>query len=152
MKTMKTLLTVGVLAAATAAAAAYTFPLASAPSPIDRQIGNATIGAYNFDRPVFEQRGELETGGREITFVVLLQAGADYRLAARCGTACVNFNMSIRDARGRELGAGQGQTPVFDFRAPHEGAYTVTLDLASCQTPRCGVEVVMFGRGAPADA
>ena len=157
MRTIKALVTVGVLAAATAVAvaAATSFPLpyTAVPTATDRNA-SATIGAYNVDRPMFEQRGELETGGRELTFVVLLAAGADYRLAARCGTNCVNLNLSIRDARGREVAADRtgSNVPVIDFNAPHAGAYTVTLDIASCQTPRCSVEVAVLSRGTPADA
>ena len=93
----------------------------------------------------------MQTGGREVAFVVLLQAGADYRLAARCGTDCVNLNLSLRDAAGRELAADRssGELPGFDFRAPHSGAYVVTLDLASCRTPRCNVGAVVLGRSTP---
>jgi hypothetical protein len=148
MKTIKALVTTGILVAATAAAAAYTFPFTSAQTPIDRQISSIAAGFNNggFDRLVFDHRAEMETRGREVQFVVLLQAGADYRLAARCGTDCVNLNLSIRDAAGRELGTGGGDVPGFDFRAPHSGAYVVTLDLASCRTPRCNVGAVVLGR------
>jgi hypothetical protein len=64
----------------------------------------------------------------------------------------VNFNMSIRDAGGRELAVGHGGNPAFDFRAPHAGAYVVTLELGSCPTPRCNVAATVLGRGTPADA
>jgi hypothetical protein len=154
MQTIKAFIAAGILAAATAAAAAYTFPFSSAQTPIDRQIGGVAVGAHNngFDRLVFDHRADMETRGREVSFVVLLAAGADYRLAARCGANCVNFNMSIRDAGGRELAIGHGDAPGFDFRAPHAGAYVVTLELGSCPTPRCNVAATVLGRSTPADA
>jgi hypothetical protein len=154
MKTLKVLVTAGMLAAATAAAAAYTFPFISTQTPINLKTGGDAVSAYNsgFDRTVFDHRAEMETLGREVSFVVLLAAGADYRLAARCGANCVNFNMSIRDAAGRELAIGHGDAPAFDFRAPHAGAYVVTLELGSCPTPRCNVAATVLGRGTPADA
>ena len=144
-KTLKAFAIAGALAAATAAAAYPTW--------IDNEINRAIHGdqGSGFDRVVFDHRGEMETGGREVTFVVLLQAGADYRLAARCGTNCVNLNLSLRDAAGREVAAdrdGNG-VPGFDVRAPHSGAYAVTLDLASCRTPRCQVGAVVLGRSTP---
>ncbi len=152
-KTLKALAIVGALAGATAATA-YSFPYTSAQTPIDRHINSAVVGAYDggFDRVVFDHRGDMETRGREITFVVLLQAGADYRLVARCGADCVNLNLSLRDAAGREVAAdrgGNGQ-PGFNVRAPHSGAYVVTLALESCRTPRCNVGAVVLGRSTPA--
>jgi hypothetical protein len=142
IRTLKALAIAGALAGATAA---YAYQ-----APTDPWLGSATVGASadGFDRVVFEHRGDLETRGREITFVVLLQAGADYRLAARCGADCVNLNLSLRDAAGREVAAAGGGTgqPGFNVRAPHSGAYVVTLALESCRTPRCNVGAVVLGR------
>jgi hypothetical protein len=147
-KSLKAFAIAGALAGATVATAN------SYPSPIEYQLNNAVIGsqADGFDRVVFSHRDQMETGGREVTFVVLLQAGADYRLAARCGTNCVNLNLSLRDAGGREVAAGDGSAPMFDVRAPHEGAYVVTLELGSCTTPRCDVAATVLARSTPADA
>src|SRR5262245_17874370 len=149
-KTLKVLAIAGVLAGATTAATAWP------PTWIDHELNRAVVSGQRggFDRVMFNRRDQMETGGREVQFVVLLQAGADYRLAARCGTDCVNLNLSIRDAAGRELAADRtgGGVPGFDFRAPHSGAYVVTLDLASCRTPRCNVGAVVLGRGTSPDA
>jgi hypothetical protein len=145
-RTLKALAIAATLAGATVA---YAYQ-----PPTDPWLGSAAVGARadGFDRVVFEHRGDLETRGREITFVVLLQAGADYQLAARCGADCVNLNLSLRDAAGREVaaaGGGNGQ-PGFNVRAPHSGAYVVTLALDSCRTPRCDVGAVVLGRSTPA--
>jgi len=147
-KTLKALAVAGVLAGATTTATAWS------QTWIDTALNQAIVGGQGggFDRVVFNHRDQMETGGREVTFVVLLQAGADYRLAARCGTSCVNLNLSIRDAAGREIATGSGDVPGFDFRAPHGGAYVVTLDLASCRTPRCNVGAVVLGRSTSPDA
>jgi len=130
------------------------YPHSAYPAQIEHQINSAVIGARSdgFDRLVFDHRDQMATGGREVTFVVLLQAGADYRLAARCGADCVNLNLSLRDARGRELAADRdgNDLPGFNVRAPYSGAYVVTLELASCRTPRCQVGAVVLGRSTPA--
>ena len=92
----------------------------------------------------------METGGREVTFVVLLQAGADYRLAARCGVDCVDLNLSLWDAAGREVAADRSGdvSPGFNVRAPFSGAYVVTLALESCRTAAARSGVVL-GRSTP---
>ena len=146
-RTLKAVAIAGALAGATGATA-YAFQ-----TPIDYQLKSAVIGGHGdgFDRLVFSHRDQMETGGREVTFVVLLQAGADYRLAARCGTDCVDLNLSLRDAAGREVAADRSGDvlPGFNVRAPYSGAYVVTLELASCRTPRCQVGAVVLGRGTP---
>lgn len=146
--TLKALAIAATLAGATAAAA-LPYPYAAPHTPADYPLNGATAGAHGngFDRLVYRHNDQMQTGGREVSFVVLLQAGAGYRLDARCGAECVNLNLSIRDARGRELAAGD--VPGFDFRATYSGAYVVTLDLASCRTPRCTVGAVVLGRSTP---
>jgi hypothetical protein len=150
-RALKALAIAGTIAGATAAAA-LPYPYAAPHTPADYPLNGATAAAHGngFDRLVYRHNDQMQTGGREVSFVVLLQAGADYRLDARCGVACVNFNLSIRDAAGRELAAGDGDVPGFDFRATYSGAYVVTLDLASCRTSRCNVGAVVLGRGTPA--
>ena len=146
-RTLKAFAIAGALAGATVATA-YAFQ-----TPIDYQLNGAVIGGQGdgFDRLVFSHRDQMETGGREVTFVVLLQAGADYRLAARCGADCVDLNVSLRDAAGREVAADRSGDvlPGFNVRAPYSGAYVVTLELASCRTARCQVGAVVLGRGTP---
>ena len=146
-RTLKAFAIAGALAGATVATA-YALQ-----TPIDYQLNSAVIGGQGdgFDRVVFSHRDQMETGGREVTFVVLLQAGADYRLAARCGADCVDLNVSLRDAAGREVAADRSGDvlPGFNARAPYSGAYVVTLELASCRTARCQVGAVVLGRGTP---
>lgn len=158
-KALKALAIAGALAGTTAATAYANshggypaYPHAYS-AQIDHQINSAIVGARGngFDRLVFNHRDQMYTGGREVTFVVLLHAGADYRLAARCGADCVDVNLSLRDARGRELAADRSgeHLPGFNFRAPYSGAYVVTLELASCRSARCEVGAVVLGRGTP---
>ena len=146
-KTLKAFAIAGALAGATVATA-YAYQ-----TPIDYQLNSAVVGGQGdgFDRLVFSHRDQMDTFGREVTFVVLLQAGADYRLAARCGADCVDLNVSLRDAAGREVAADRSGDvlPGFNVRAPHSGAYVVTLELASCRAPRCQVGAVVLGRGTP---
>ncbi len=146
-KTLKAFAIAGALAGATVATA-YAYQ-----TPIELRLNSAVIGGHGdgFDRLVFNHRDQMETGGREVTFVVLLQAGADYRLAARCGADCVDLNLSLRDAAGREVAADRSGDvlPGFNVRAPYSGAYVVTLELASCRTPRCQVGAVVLGRSTP---
>jgi len=147
-RTLKAFAIAGALAGATVATAH------SYQTPIELRLNSAVIGGQDdgFDRLVFRHRDRMETGGREVDFVVLLQAGADYRLAARCGADCVNLNLSLRDARGREVAADLSgdELPGFNVRAPYSGAYVVTLDLASCRAARCQVGAVVLGRSTPA--
>jgi hypothetical protein len=146
-KTLRAFAIAGALAGATVATA-YAFQ-----TPIEYQLNSAVIGGQGdgFDRLVFSHRDQMETGGREVSFVVLLQAGADYRLAARCGADCVDLNLSLRDAAGREVAADRSGDvlPGFNVRAPYSGAYVVTLALESCRTARCQVGAVVLGRGTP---
>jgi hypothetical protein len=146
-KTLKAFAIAGTLAGATLATA-YAYQL-----PIEYQLNSAVVGGQGdgFDRVVFRHHDQMETGGREVTFVVLLQAGADYRLAARCGANCVDLNLSLRDAAGREVAADRSGDvlPGFNVRAPFSGAYVVTLEMASCRTPRCQVGAVVLGRSTP---
>ncbi len=146
-KALKAFAIAGALAGATVATA-YAYQ-----TPIEHRLNSAVVGGHDdgFDRLVFSHRDQMETGGREVTFVVLLQAGAEYRLAARCGADCVNLNLWLRDAAGREVAAdlSGGDLPGFNVRAPYSGAYVVTLELASCRTPRCQVGAVVLGRSTP---
>jgi hypothetical protein len=150
---LKTLAVAGALAGATAAGA---YPYVQSPfqSPADIEINRMIVGGYGagFDRLVFSHRDRMETDGRELTFVVLLGAGEVYRLAAHCGADCVDLNLLLRDAAGREVAADRGNSeiPGFDVRAPYTGAYVVTLELGSCRTPRCNVGAVVLGRSTPA--
>ncbi|HZO45866.1 MAG TPA: hypothetical protein VFB68_08230 [Xanthobacteraceae bacterium] len=146
-RTLKAFAIAGALAGATLATA-YAFQM-----PIDYHLNSAVVGGQDegFDRVVFRHYDQMTTGGREVTFIVLLQAGADYRLAARCGTDCVDLNLSLRDAAGREVAADRSGAvlPGFNVRAPFSGAYVVTLEMASCRTPRCQVGAVVLGRSTP---
>jgi len=146
-KTLKAFAIAGVLAGVTVATA-YAYQ-----TPIELRLNSVVAGGHDdgFDRVVFNHRDQMETGGREVTFVVLLQAGADYRLAARCGADCVDLNLSLRDAAGREVAADRSGDilPGFNVRAPYSGAYVVTLALASCRTPRCQVGAVVLGHSTP---
>ncbi len=146
-RTLKALAIAGAFAGATVATA-YSYQ-----TPIELRLNSAVGGGHGdgFDRVVFSHRDQMDTGGREVTFVVLLQAGADYRLAARCGTDCVDLNLSLRDAAGREVAADRSGDvlPGFNVRAPYSGAYVVTLELASCRTARCQVGAVVLGRSTP---
>ena len=151
-RTLKALAIAVTLAGATAATA-LPYPYATPHTPVDYPLNGATAAAHGngFDRLVYRHNDQMQTGGREVSFVVLLQAGADYRLDARCGADCADLNLSLRDAAGREVAAGRGGNgdPGFDVRAPHSGAYVVTLALTSCHTPRCNVGAVVLGRGTP---
>jgi hypothetical protein len=152
-KTLKALMLVGALTGATTAGA---YPYVQAPfqTHADFEFNRMIVEGYGsgFDQVIFSHRDQMETGGREVTFIVLLQAGADYRLAARCGTDCVDLNLSLRDAAGREVAADRGNSalPGFDVHAPYSGAYVVTLELGTCRTPRCNVGAVVLGRSTPA--
>jgi hypothetical protein len=149
---LRTLAIAGTLASATAAGA-YPYVQTPVQSLADHEINRMIVGGHGsgYDRLVFAHRDQMETGGREVTFVVLLQAGENYRLAARCGSDCVNLNLSLRDAAGREVAADRSNSELagFDVRAPYNGAYVVTLELTSCRTPRCNVGAVVLGRSAP---
>jgi hypothetical protein len=146
-KALKAFAMAGALAGATVATA-YAFQ-----TPVELRLNSAVVGGQDegFDRLVIRHRDQMETGGREVTFVVLLQGGADYRLAARCGADCINLNLSLRDARGREVAAdlSGGDLTGFNVRAPYSGAYSVTLAMESCRTPRCQVGAVVLGRSTP---
>jgi hypothetical protein len=89
----------GALAGATAAAA-YPYVQTPVQSQVDFEINHMNVGGYGagFDRLVFSHRGQMETGGRELTFVALLQADADYRVTPRCGADCIDLNLLLRDA------------------------------------------------------
>lgn len=152
IRIFKALIVAGALAGATAAGA---YPYVQSPfqSPADLEINRMIVGGYGagFDQLVYSHRDQMETGGREVAFVVLLQEGADYRVMARCGTDCVDLNVSLRDAAGREVAADRdnNELPGFDVRAPYSGAYVVTLEMTSCRTPRCNVGAVVLGRSMP---
>jgi hypothetical protein len=149
---LKALTIVGTLAGATAAGA-YPYVQTPIQSQADLEINRMIVGGYGagFDQLVYSHRDQMETGGREVTFVVLLQADADYRVMARCGINCVDLNVSLRDAGGREVAADRdnSELPGFDVRAPYSGAYVVTLEMTSCRTPRCNVGAVVLGRSTP---
>lgn len=148
-KTIKALAIASVIAGATAATA-YAYPYTGYQAQIDYQINNVIAGArgQGYNLIVANQRGQMYTGGGNSYFVVYLQAGAAYRLAARCDTDCTDLDLSLRDANGRELAADRDYDdfPGFTFRAPYTGAYRVTLELARCRAYRCQVGAVVLGR------
>ena len=152
-RTLKALAIAGVLAGATAATA-YAYPHTSYRQMLTEYQFNSVINgarAQGFNLFVANQRGQIHAGGGEVSFVVLLQAGADYRLAALCDTGCGSLRLSLRDATGREVVANRDEngSPHFNFYAPHAGAYVVTIALADCRTDRCNVGAVVLGRSTP---
>ena len=148
-KTLKALAIASVLAGATAATA-YAYPHTGYQAQIENQISSVIAGArgQGFNLIVANQRGQMYTGGGDSYFIVYLQAGADYRLAARCDTDCTDLDLSLRDANGRELAADRDMDdfPGFTFRAPYTGAYRVNLEMARCRAYRCQVGAVVLGR------
>jgi len=148
-KTLKAFAIAGVLASATAATA-YAYPHTGYQAQIDNQINSVIAGArgQGFNLIVANQRGQMYTGGGDSFFIVHLQAGADYRFAARCDTDCTDLDLSLRDANGRELIADRDYDdfPGFSFRAPYTGAYRVNLEMARCRAYRCQVGAVVLGR------
>ena len=146
-RTLKAFAIAGALAGATVATA-YAFQ-----TPIDYQLNSAVIGGHGdgFDRLVFNHRDQMETGGREVTFVVLLQAGADYRLAARCGADCVDLNVSLRDAAGREVAADRSGDDPSGLQRPRALQRRLCGDARTGKLPhaRCQVGAVVLGRGTP---
>jgi hypothetical protein len=148
-KTIKAFAIAGVIAGATAATATA-YPYTGYQAQIDYQINSVIRGArgQGYNLIVANQRGQMYTGGGNSYFIVYLQAGADYRIAARCDTDCTDLDLSLRDATGRELAADRDYDdfPGFAFRAPYTGAYRVTLELARCRAYRCQVGAVVLGR------
>jgi hypothetical protein len=147
-KAIKALAIAGVVAGTTAATA-YAYPHTGYQVQIDNQINSVIAGARNqgFNLIVANQRGQMYTGGNDVYFVVYLQAGANYRFAARCDSDCTDLDLSLRDANGREVAADRDydDVPTFNFRAPYTGAYRVTLEMARCRAYRCQVGAVVLG-------
>lgn len=147
-KTLKAFALAGVLAGATAATA-YAYPHTGYQVQIENQINSVIAGARSqgFNLIVANQRGQMYTGSGDVSFIVYLQAGADYRFAARCDTDCTDLDLSLRDANGRGLIADRDYDdfPTFNFRAPYTGAYRVNLEMARCRAYRCQVGAVVLG-------
>ena len=148
-KTLKALAIASMLAGATAATA-YAYPHTGYQVQIENQINSVIAGARGrgFNLIVANQRGQMYTGSGNSYFIVYLQAGADYRLEARCDSDCRDLDLSLRDANGRELIADRDYDdfPGFTVRAPYTGPYRVTLELAHCRAYRCQVGAVVLGR------
>jgi hypothetical protein len=148
-KTLKAFAIASVLAGGTAATA-YAYPHTGYQAQIENQISSVIAGArgQGFNLIVANNRGQMYTGSGDVFFIVYLQAGADYRLAARCDTDCTDLDLSLRDANGRELAADRDydDIPTFNFRAPYTGAYRVNIEMARCRAYRCQVGAVVLGR------
>jgi hypothetical protein len=147
-RSIKAIAVAGVIAGATAATA-YAYPHTGYQVQIENQINSVIAGArgHGFNLIIANQRGQMFTGGNDVYFIVYLQAGQNYRFAARCDTDCTDLDMSLRDANGRELIADRDydDVPTFNFRAPYSGAYRVTLEMARCHAYRCQVGAVVLG-------
>ena len=148
-RTIKAVAVASVIAGATAATA-YAYPHTGYQVQIDNQISSVIAGArgQGFNLIVANTRGQMYTGGGDVFFIVHLQAGADYRFAARCDSDCTDLDLSLRDANGRELIADRDlrRFPTFTFRAPYTGAYRVNVEMARCRAYRCQVGAVVLGR------
>jgi hypothetical protein len=152
-KTLKAIAIAGVLAGATAATA-YAYPHTGYQQMLtEHQYNSVIIGGrgQGFNLVVANQRGQIQADGGQLSFVVLLQAGADYRFTSLCDTGCAGLRLSLRDAGGRELASARNDdgAPRINFYAPHTGAYVVTVALTDCRSDRCNVGAVVLGRSAP---
>jgi hypothetical protein len=152
-KTFKAIAIASVLAGATAATA-YAYPHTSYQQMLtEYRFNNVILGArgQGFNLVVANQRGQIQADGGQLSFVVLLQGGADYRLTALCDSGCSGLRLSLRDATGREVAADRDDvgSPRFNFYAPRAGAYVVTVTLADCGSDRCNVGAVVLGRSSP---
>jgi len=148
-RTIKAIAVASVIAGTTAATA-YAYPHTGYQAQIDNQISSVIAGArgQGFNLIVANTRGQMYTGSGDVFFIVYLQAGADYRFAARCDSDCTDLDLALRDANGRELMADRDldDVPTFSFRAPYTGAYRVNVEMARCRAYRCQVGAVVLGR------
>jgi hypothetical protein len=148
-RTIKAIAVAGVIAGVTAATA-YAYPHTGYQAQIENQIGSVIAGArgQGFNLIVANNRGQMYTRGGDSFFIVYLQAGQEYRFAARCDADCTDLDMSLRDANGRELIADRDYDdfPTFTIRAPYTGTYRVNLEMARCNAYRCQVGAVVLGR------
>jgi hypothetical protein len=148
-RTIKAIAVASVIAGTTAATA-YAYPHTGYQAQIDNQISSVIAGArgQGFNLIVANTRGQMYPRGGDNFFIVYLQAGHEYRFAARCDTDCTDLDMALRDANGRELIADRDYDdfPTFTIRAPYTGAYRVNIEMARCRAYRCQVGAVVLGR------
>ena len=118
-RTIKAIAVASVIAGTTAATA-YAYPHTGYQAQIDNQISSVIAGArgQGFNLIVANTRGQMYTGGGDVFFIVYLQAGADYRFAARCDSDCTDLDLSLRDANGRELMADRDHRRCPDLLVP----------------------------------
>jgi hypothetical protein len=151
-KTLKAFAMAGALAGATAATALAHPHTAYQHMLSEYQLNSVIIGArtQGYNRLVADHRSQLASAG-EVTFVVLLQGGTDYRFASLCDGNCGGLRLSLRDAAGRELAAGHDDegAPRFNLFVPQTGAYVVTVQLPHCGVGQCNVGAVVLTRTAP---
>jgi hypothetical protein len=151
-KTLKAFAIAGALAGVTAATANAHSHTAYQHMLSEHQLNNVILGAraQGYNRLVINHRSEV-TAANEVSFVVLLQGGTDYRFASLCDGGCGGLRLTLRDAAGREIAADRNDegAPRFNAFIPQTGAYVVTVALSHCGTERCNVGAVVLTRTAP---
>lgn len=119
----------------------------------DYHVNSIMLGARSqgYTALVADHRGQTDTGTGAISFVVMLQAGQDYRFATTCAAGCNGVRMSLLNAAGNELVADRDdqEWPRFNIRATYTGAYVVTIQAASCLDISCNLGAVVLTRGTP---
>jgi hypothetical protein len=117
---------------------------------VNDQIRKVIDSAYSqgFNQIIVNARSQLPANGEPMTVRVWLQAGVDYRFAARCDGDCRDVDLVLRDRVHNEITADRDMddTPSFTGRVLRTGEYYLTVELANCAARTCQVGAVVLAQ------